>query len=143
MIHGLDTSFLVALELAEHSDNVAAKATFARLVAQNDQFALAPQVLAEFLHVATDARRLITPLTMTEAHRLAEQWWTAIEVKQIFPDDAATRLFLKWIDQYSLGRKRLIDTLLAATFRIDGISSILTLNPSDFAVFGGFTCIIP
>jgi predicted nucleic acid-binding protein len=47
------------------------------------------------------------------------------------------------VTQFSLGRKRLLDTLLAATFHQAGIHSILTTNAADFAVFGVFTCITP
>ena len=143
MIHGLDTGFLVAAELAEHADNAAARATLAKLVAAGDFIAIAPQVLAEFIHVPTDSRRLAQPLDMTTAIQVAQRWWTATEVIHIFPDDAATQQFLVWLKQFSLGRKRLLDTLLAATFQQAGIQSVLTTNPADFSVFGVFTCITP
>ncbi len=143
MIHGLDAGFLVAAELLEHAEHAAARDTLARLAAAGDLIAIAPQVLAEFIHVVTDPRRFVQPLDMTTARQAAEQWWTAREVVQAFPDDAAARQFLAWLQQYSLGRKRLLDTLLAATYRQTGIQSILTTNPADFAVFGVFTCITP
>lgn len=143
MIHGLDTGFLVAAEISEHPGHADARATFARLLTAGDVIALAPQVLAEFIHVVTDPRRFEKPLAMAAARRLAEQWWTAREVVHVFPDDKATRLFLAWLDEFSLGRKRLLDTLLAATYRQAGIESILTTNRSDFQVFGVFNCIAP
>jgi hypothetical protein len=59
----------------------------------------------------------------------------------VFPNEAATQQFLAWLGQFSLGRKRLLDTLLAATYHQAGIRSILTTNPSDFATFGLFNCI--
>ena len=71
------------------------------------------------------------------------EWWTARDVVQVFPDDGATRQFLDWLKQFSLGRKRLLDTLLAATYRQIGIQSLLTTNPTDFGVFGTFVCITP
>lgn len=37
----------------------------------------------------------------------------------------------------------MLDTMLAATFRGAGITSILTLNAADFTVFGEFTCLGP
>jgi hypothetical protein len=43
-----------------------------------------------------------------------------------------------WLAQFSLGRKRLLDTLLAATYGQAGIRSLLTTNPPDFQVFGVF-----
>ncbi len=143
MTHGLDTGFLVAAEVAEHAEHTAARQWLARLVTAGDRIAIAPQLLAEFIHVVTDPRRFTQPLHMIEARRVAEQWWTAQDVEHVFPDDAATRQFLAWLQQFSLGRKRLLDTLLAATFRQAGIQSVLTTNPTDFATFGGFTCITP
>jgi predicted nucleic acid-binding protein len=143
MIHGLDTGFLVAAEVKEHTDHVAARDTLSRLLAAGDLIAIAPQVLAEFIHIVTDSRRFSQPLDMTAAKQLAEQWWTAREVVRVFPDDAATRQFLAWLQQFSLGRKRLLDTLLAATYQQAGIQSILTTDQTDFAVFGVFNCITP
>jgi predicted nucleic acid-binding protein len=143
MIHGLDTGFLVAVEVKEHTDHTAARATLTRLATVGDLIAIAPQVLAEFIHIVTDHRRFTEPLNMTAAQQVAEQWWTARETVRIFPDDAATRQFLAWLQQFSLGRKRLLDTLLAATYRQAGIQSILTTDNTDFAVFGVFNCITP
>ena len=143
MIHGLDTGFLVAAEVAEHAEHTAARDTLARLVAAGDQFALTPQLLAEFIHVVTDPRRFTLPLDMATAQNVAEQWWTARDAVRVFPDDAATRQFLVLLQQFSLGRKRLLDTLLAATYWQAGIQSLLTTNPADFALFGAFTCITP
>jgi hypothetical protein len=100
-------------------------------------------VLAEFIHIVTDPRRFRQPLDLTTARQLAEQWWTAREVVRVFPDDAATRQFLAWLHQFALGRKRLLDTLLAATYWQTGIHSLLTTNQADFLVFGVFTCIRP
>lgn len=143
MMHGLDTGFLVAAEVTEHPDHAAAKTVLMRLLTAGDLVAIAPQVLAEFIHIVTDPRRFTNPLGMDAAIHLAEQWWTAKEIAQIFPDELATRQFLAWLRQYSLGRKRLLDTLLAATYMQAGIRSLLTTNPSDFTVFGVFTCIKP
>lgn len=143
MIHGLDTGFLVAAELKEHADHTASRATMTRLLAAADKIAIAPQVLAEFIHVATDPRRFAQPLDMSTSSRIAEQWWTARDVIQVFPDAGTMRQFFIWMQQFSLGRKRLLDTLLAATYRQVGIQSLLTTNPADFAVFGVFTCLTP
>lgn len=95
------------------------------------------------MHIVTDSRRFTQPLAMPTACQLAEQWWTAKDVVQVLPDDPATRRFLAWLQLFSLGRKRLLDTLLAATYRQVGIQSLLTTNPTDFTAFGVFTCITP
>jgi len=143
MIQGVDASFLIALELDEHLDHDAARDTFTRHVSTGDRFATAPQVLAEFIHVVTDARRFSRPAGMTKAISLAEQWWTAAEVVQVLPNNASMKRLFDWMRRYSLGRKRILDTLLAATYLEAGVTSILTTNPADFAVFGAFTCIVP
>lgn len=143
MIHGIDTGFLIAAEMKEHAEHAAARETLARLLAASDLIAIAPQVLAEFIHVATDPRRFAVPLDMNTSRQLAEQWWTANDIVQVFPDADGVRLFLVWMEQFALGRKRLLDTLLAATYWQAGIQSILTTNQADFMVFGVFTCISP
>ena len=143
MIHGLDTGFLVAAEVLEHVDHIAARDSLARLLTVGDVIAIAPQVLAEFIHIVTDSRRFTQPLDMATAQQLAEQWWTSGDVSPVFPSDAAVRQFLAWVRQFSLGRKRLLDTLLAATYKEAGILSILTTNPADFAVFGVFGSVVP
>lgn len=143
MIHGIDTGFLVAAEVTEHAGHTDARATLTRLLSAGDVIALAPQVLAEFIHIVTDPRRFKKPLALSAARQLAEQWWTARDVVHVFPDDGATQLFLAWLQEFSLGRKRLLDTLLAATYRRAGIQSVLTTNQTDFQVFGVFTCIAP
>lgn len=143
MKHGLDTGFLVAAEVTEHAEHSDARRTLSQLLGAGDQIAIAPQVLAEFIHIVTDPRRFTHPLDIVTARQLAVQWWTARDVVQVFPDDGATRQFLDWLKQFSLGRKRLLDTLLAATYRQIGIQSLLTTNPADFGVFGVLVCITP
>ncbi len=143
MIHGLDTGFLVAAEVAEHVERASARATLNRLVTGGDRIAIAPQVLAEFIHIVTDPRRFAQPLNTPAARNLAQRWWSAHDVDHIFPGDPATEQFLAWLDQFDLGRKRLLDTLLAATYQQSAIRSLLTTNPGDFEVFGVFTCIAP
>jgi predicted nucleic acid-binding protein len=143
MRHGLDTGFLVAAEVTEHADHADARSTLARLLGAGDHIAIAPQVLTEFVHIVTEPRRFTRPLDMAAAWQLADQWWTAREAVHIFPDGGATRLFRDLLVRFSLGRKRLLDTLLAATYRQFTIQSLLTTNPSDFGVFGVFTCITP
>jgi predicted nucleic acid-binding protein len=143
MMHGIDTGFLVVIEMVEHPEHLPARAKLIQLLGAGDLLGITPQVLAEFLHIVTDSRRFAQPLAMPTACQLAEQWWTSKDVVHIFPADAPTRQFLAWLQQFSLGRKRLLDTLLAATYQQAGIHSILTTNQADFAVFGVFTCITP
>lgn len=143
MTYGLDTGFLVAAEILEHADHLAARDLLARLLTANDRLAIAPQVLAEFLHVVTDQRRFDDPHEMHTARLTASRWWTAREVEQVHPNAAAMELFFRWMAQHRLGRKRILDTMLAATYRQAGITSLLTTNPGDFTIFGAFDCLVP
>lgn len=139
MTHGLDTSFLVAVEVGTHEEHAACRTRFQKLLKTGDTFSLVPQILAEFIHVVTDPRRFSSPLTMEQAIERAEVWWNAAEVVHVFPTTESTLLFLSWLDEFKLGRKRLLDTMLASTLQAGGVTSMLTLNRADFAGFGGFT----
>ena len=139
MIHGLDTSFLVAVEVSSHAEHDDCRARLQRLLKAGDQFALAPQVLAEFIHVVSDSKRFASPLPMAQAIARAESWWNASEIVHVFPNTESTLVFLGWLGEHQLGRKRLLDTMLASTWRGNDVASILTLNRDDFALLGGFS----
>jgi predicted nucleic acid-binding protein len=143
MRHGLDTGFLVAFEAADHSQHTASHALVRQCLSNGDDFALAPQVLAELAHVLTDQNRFAQPLTMTAALQRAEMWWTASEVTRVFPTDVAVNTFVGWMNTYRLGRKRMLDTLLGATYLAAGITSLMTTNSRDFRTFGVFNILEP
>ena len=75
---------------------------------------------------------------MSEAIEAAENWWNSDPVRHIFPTLESVRLGFHWMRQYDLGRKRVLDTQLAATFYMHGITRILTSNFMDYRVFGCF-----
>lgn len=112
----------------------------AELRAKGDRFAVASQVVTEFIHIVTDAKRFTAPLTMAQALARTRAWWDSPDVERIEADDAAVKWFLDAMARHQLGRKRVLDTLMAATYRSVGITSILTLNAADFVVFGEFVC---
>ena len=138
MTHGIDTDFLVAAEIRDHPFHAHADALLADLLANGHDLAVAPQTLAEFIHIVTDAKRMPSPLGMAEAVQRATHWWHAAEVVRVFPDGEVATDFLTWLQRHSLGRKRLLDTLLAATFIRAGIRRIITNNERDYRVFGVF-----
>jgi predicted nucleic acid-binding protein len=132
--HGFDTSLLVAHEVACHTGHAGARQRVSALRNAGDSFAVAAQVV-------TDAKRFTAPLTMEHALQRAHAWWDSPDVERIEPDDAAVKWFLEAMTKHQLGRKRVLDTMLAATYRSAGVTSLLTLNADDFAVFGEFACI--
>ena len=132
MIHGIDTDFPVAVGIRDHPFHREADALLASLLEEGHEFALAPQTLAEFIHVVTDAKRLPKPLEIADAIARAEHWWQAEEVVRVFPDGHTVSHFLTWLRRHRLGRKRLLDTLLAGTYHAMGIKKLITNNGSDF-----------
>jgi predicted nucleic acid-binding protein len=134
---GVDTTFLVQLELVELPAHKAAHAFLQRQILRPQvPLALAPQVLAEFIHIVTDPRRFQKPLAAGEAVAKARFWWNAAEVRRLFPSSESTVLFLDWMQRHQLGRKRILDTQLAAIFWTAGVRQVLTANPADFQLFG-------
>ena len=114
-----------------------------QMAQSGESMAVVPQVLAEFVHAVTDSRRCTVPLTVSAALERADEIWNATSVVEVFPNATAVSQFLAWMQQYRLGRKRLLDTLLGATYWLAGISSVVTLNRADFEIFGCFTIVEP
>lgn len=136
---GVDTSFLVALTVREHPAHGAGWALFETEVLGRDaSMAIAAQVLAEFCHVITDGRRFEHPLEMADALDLCERWWNARECRPVVVDQEVGNLFLTWMHQHGLGRKRLLDTLLAATYYRAGVERLATTDWRDFARYEVF-----
>jgi predicted nucleic acid-binding protein len=139
---GLDTSFLVGLALREHPVHQTCWELFQReILGQPGSMALAPQVLTEFAHVVTDPRRLERPLTTPEALELCGEWWNAQECRPVETGFDAGALFLTWMETYRLGRKRLLDTMLAATYYCAGVNRIATTDWRDFSIYEVFEVI--
>lgn len=135
---GLDTSVLVALAIAEHPQHEASQQWLDEETARNQTFGITSGILAEFIHIVTDGRRFETPLAISEALERAAFWSEAREVMLLAADEGVNALWLKWLGDHQLGRKRLLDTLIAATWHSAGIREICTLNPRDFTVFSVF-----
>lgn len=136
---GADTSFLVGLAVREHPAHSGCWHLFENDIrGRPGSMALGAQVLAEFAHVVTDPRRFERPLAMADALELCSQWWNAEECRQIGSDFDAGALFLTWMQAHRLGRKRLLDTLLAASYYAAGVKRIATTDWRDFATYGVF-----
>jgi predicted nucleic acid-binding protein len=97
---------------------------------------LTPQVVHEFLHVSTDSKRFENPLSMTEALRMARTLWNTGDVVRLLPAPETLPRTLELMETLRLGRKRILDTALAATLECAGVRRLATFNPGDFAIFG-------
>jgi predicted nucleic acid-binding protein len=135
MTVAIDTDFLVRLSILEHPKRDETCRVRDFHLDHGDRFAIAPQVLAEFVHVVTDAKRFEHPLSIQTALELSQNWRNAAEVDQIFPTNEAMEWFHDRMGRYRLGRKRILDTLLAATCVASRVNRLITGNPSDYKVF--------
>jgi len=139
---GADTSFLVGLAIREHPAHPTCWRLFKEeMLGQPGAMAVAPQVLAEFAHVVTDPRRFEHALDREAALALCEQWWQALECFHVSVDPEATVLFMAWMSELGLGRKRLLDTLLAASYHRAGVVRLASTDWRAFERYGVFDVI--
>jgi predicted nucleic acid-binding protein len=144
MIVGIDTSILVPLAVRGLAAHEATRSLLARELARPDaSVGLVPLVPSEFVHAVTDARRFSHPLPMLRALEEAQKWWGASDTIRLHVSDEAVAIFFDWMREFRLGRKRVLDTLLAATLHTSGVRRLMTANPDDFRVFGVFELLVP
>ncbi|MDY7092880.1 MAG: TA system VapC family ribonuclease toxin [Acidobacteriota bacterium] len=138
----LDTDVLIHWFMTGAPQHRAVRAFLDQELDRGVPLALGPQVLYEFLHVATDPRRFQNPLPMDEALDLVRHLWQAPETHQLptaAPPDRVTTL----MHRHFLGRKRILDTALAATLEAARIHRLATFNRRDFEVFGFLEVVEP
>lgn len=144
MILGLDTDVLVNWAMTGAPYHVTSRRLLEREVRKRDgRLGLTPQVLYEFLHVVTDPRRFPEPLPMHRASELAASLWDAVEVERIVPSVGVAHRTLELLGRLGLGRKRILDTALAATLEAAGVRRLATLNRADFQIFPFLELVAP
>jgi len=80
---------------------------------------------------------------MNEANRVARALWDASETVRILPEIPVTHRMLELIEDLGLGRKRILDTALAAALDLAGIRTLVTLNAKDYRIFSFLEVITP
>lgn len=136
MILGIDTDILVTWVMRGTPLHTAVRRFFQHEIHDRDGLlGLTPQVIQEFLHVATDSRRFEHPLAMPEALRVCRSLASSREVQWILPSPEVLPRTLDLLEQFQLGRKRILDTALAATLECAGVQRLMTLNRRDYEVF--------
>ena len=140
---GLDCNILVQLALQDHPANARTVAAVQAETQRGSRLVFPPLVIDEFLHVITDERRFSPPLTMTEALDWVENFLNNPAVGVLEPCVESQRQSLRWMRQFNLGRKRTLDTHLAAVLHTAGVRRLLTSNPGDFIVFGALEIVTP
>ena|SRR5579871_4323383 len=140
---GLDCNILVQLAFADHPANGKTLAAVQSEADRGEILVFPSLVIAEFLHVTTDPRRFSPPLTMSEAIDWIEEFLRNPAVRLLATTPECVDQTLRWVRQFGLGRKRILDTQLAATLFVSGVRRLLTSNPSDFTVFPSLELVTP
>lgn len=140
---GIDTDTLVHWAMADAPHHGAVRRCFEREVKRGSRLGLTHQVLREFLHVTTEARRFERPLPMKDALRLSLELWNGREVERLLPTARTHDRLCELIGRLRLGRKRILDTSLAVTLEAAGVRRLATLNGTDFKVFGFLEVVDP
>ena len=136
MTLALDTDVLVHWAMRGAPFHAAArKLVESEVRRRRGMIGITPQVIREFLHVCTDGRRFEHPLTMADALDQARSLWFARDVSRIVPGPRVLARTLELLDKLALGRKRILDTALAATLETAGVKRLATFNGEDFKIF--------
>lgn len=144
MKRGLDTNVLVYAHVASLPEHGVVREFLTRELGRRDVvLCVTPSVLHEFVHVVTDPRRFEPPVEMGEALALARLYLGRANVECLATEASAVAAAFDLVDRHRLGRKRLADTLLAATFLQQGVRQLVTCNREDFEIFPGLELIDP
>ena len=108
-----------------------------------NQLGVTVQTLLELQHICTDASRFENPLSMAQALEWSRSIWDAKEVTRLLPTQDVLHRSIDLLTRFRLGRKRILDTALAATMEAAGIKKLATLNKKDFEVFPFLELIVP
>lgn len=140
---GVDCNILIQIAIADHP---AHQATLSKLEGETERgtkIVFPPLVATEFLHVVTEERRFAPPLTMPVAIAWLRDFMANPSIALIYPNQATMSLTLQWMDDYKLGRKRILDCHLAAVLHSNGVSRLLTSNEGDFKIFQSLEIVCP
>ena len=133
---GLDCNILVQLAFADHPAHAKTVVAVQNETQAGVKLVLPSLVINEFLHVSTDDKRFAPPLAMSDALDWVEELFKNSAVRLVEANQAAMDQTIRWMRQFKLGRKRILDTHLAAILYANGVERLLTSNPADFTIFG-------
>jgi predicted nucleic acid-binding protein len=132
----LDTNVLIPWLIRSAPGHAAARRLVsAELHREGGRIAILQQVCWEFLHVVTDPRRFEDPLAMNAAIALVRAVWNAPDTFRVISTPDVMPRVLDLMAAHHLGRKRILDTALAATLEAGGVSRLATFNAADFRCF--------
>jgi predicted nucleic acid-binding protein len=144
VICGVDANVLIYSAVESMPEHEPVLAFFkSRVLTGELKCAVTFPVLLEFVHITTDPRRFKPPLSVEESTGIAQQYWNAADWEQLLPKTTTGARAFDLLRRNKLGRKRLLDTYLAAALLDHGIPALITCNTADFRIFEGLKLIDP
>ncbi len=144
MICGVDSNVLIYSAVESMPEYRSVASFFERRVLTGEiTCAVTFPVLLEFVHITTDPKRFSPPLELEESVAIAEQYWNAANWRRLLPRRQTGVRTFELLRRHGLGRKRLLDTYLAATLLDHNVQTLLTCNTRDFQVFNELQLIDP
>ena len=132
----VDTNILIYAHCSQFPEHSKARSNMEALLQDLDcRVVLTVPILHEFLHVITDGRRFEQPATMEQATGIVRGYHGRTNVRILTTEETDLLNAIALVNMHKLGRKRLADTLLAATLRRYGVNLLQTRNRRDFKVF--------
>jgi len=135
---GIDTNFLIDIDNQSSPFHKQAVEIFNEWRKGQDYLYVYFHVFMEYQHVITDSKRFECPLSMEDARNRVSFWINQPRIKVIYPDDLSFITAQNWMKKFNLGRKRIIDTHMAAAYFCAGVNQLITANPKDFEIFNQF-----
>ena len=80
---------------------------------------------------------------MTDALEWLDDFLAHPSVAILTSTAASLQQTIIWMRQHRLGRKRILDTHLAAVLHVSGVRRLLTSNVADFAIFSSLEAVAP
>jgi predicted nucleic acid-binding protein len=80
---------------------------------------------------------------MEQAISWSRAIWDDKDVVRLLPSATVLHRVLELMKASRLGRKRILDTALAATLESAGVKKVATLNAKDFDVFPFLETVVP
>ncbi len=140
----IDTNILIYAHLPSLPEHAEVRRCLEGLLGDHEtKIIITANVLHEFIHVVTDARRFTPPVSMSEASAVAGLYLGRPNIECLPLDEKAVFMALELIESHRLGRRRLADTLYAAALIQNKVKHLLTCNPADFRIFDELEIIDP
>ena len=105
---------------------------------------ISPQVVGELYATITNPKKASHPLSPNEAIDVIGSIWEAENIRRIFSKQGSTlKLTLELVKRYQLKSMDFFDAQIAATMLDNGVTTIYTVNESDFAIIEEIKAINP